>query len=171
MPLKGKLVTSFYTFRNFLIFLVVGVTAYLALLIRRRRKGLAERVETGIDFRPSIGFTRLDGWASLAILLANESESNVWIEEIEIFLTELVATDQICRCDLPKSSENKPNGPTSRHAAIQPCGSYLRSSRQTTAQIFLCAIVQHSISSRERNGLTGPMVPYRLKMTGLRVAP
>jgi len=45
-------------------------------------------------FRPSIGFTRLDGMASLSLLLANGSKRNVWAEEIEIFLSRLSAEEQ-----------------------------------------------------------------------------
>ncbi len=45
-------------------------------------------------FRPSIGFTRLDGMESLSLLLENESKKNIWVEEIEIFLTNLVAEKQ-----------------------------------------------------------------------------
>ena len=45
-------------------------------------------------FRPHIGFTELDGMASLSLLLENGSEEDVWAEEIEIFLSDLVAEQQ-----------------------------------------------------------------------------
>jgi hypothetical protein len=39
-----------------------------------------------VTFRPSIGFTRLDGWAALALLLENRSDVKAWTEEVEIVL-------------------------------------------------------------------------------------
>jgi hypothetical protein len=45
-------------------------------------------------FQPRVGFTRLDGMVSLSLLLANRSETHVWAEEIEIFLSGLSAEEQ-----------------------------------------------------------------------------
>ena len=49
---------------------------------------------TGARLPPRIGFTRLDGMASLSLLLANGSKGYVWAEEIEIFLSGLSAEEQ-----------------------------------------------------------------------------
>ncbi len=73
-----------------LIFILFG---YAALRIWHRKNGPnAEDKNRG--FRPGIGFTRLDGMASVSLLLANESNRHVWAEEIEIFLSGLSAEEQ-----------------------------------------------------------------------------
>jgi hypothetical protein len=75
---------------------LLGFTAalgYTVLLFWRRRNGL-DPTDRSAGFRPSIGFTRLDGMASLSLLLANGSKRNVWTEDIEIFLSSLSAEEQ-----------------------------------------------------------------------------
>ena len=80
--------------------LVFGIVlGYTALYLRRRRNS-SDSTEMGAGFRPRIGFTRLDGMAALSLLLANGSETYVWAEEIEIFLTDLVADDQTAKPSL-----------------------------------------------------------------------
>jgi hypothetical protein len=76
-------------------FLLVLATAlgYSVLRFWRRRNG-ADPADRSAGFRPSIGFTRLDGMVSLSLLLANGSKRNVWAEEIEIFLSALSAEEQ-----------------------------------------------------------------------------
>ena len=59
-----------------------------------RRRNAPDPTDGSAGFRPRIGFTRLDGMASLSLLLANGSERNVWAEEIEIFLSGLSAEEQ-----------------------------------------------------------------------------
>lgn len=66
---------------------------YAALLFWRRRNVPVSR-DGSEGFRPRIGFTRLDGMASLSLLLFNKSAANIWVEEIEIFLTGLAADEQ-----------------------------------------------------------------------------
>jgi len=77
------------------IFLLAFAIAagYAALRIRRRRNGRDPK-DRSDGFRPRIGFTRLDGMASLSLLLANGSKNYVWVEEIEIFLSGLIAEEQ-----------------------------------------------------------------------------
>jgi hypothetical protein len=76
-------------------FLVVFVIAlgYSIVRIWRRRNG-RDAMDGTSGFRPQIGFTRLDGMVSLSLLLENESETYVWAEEIEIFLSGLRAEEQ-----------------------------------------------------------------------------
>lgn len=76
----------------FLVALVVGV-GFAAVATWRQRSAPDPTDRTG-GFRPSIGFTRLDGMASLSLLLANRSRDHVWAEEIEILLSSLAANDQ-----------------------------------------------------------------------------
>ena len=74
---------SLSSFRFFLMFIVISMMIFLAWRTRRNNRN-AWTKERGVDFRPSIGFTRLDGWKSLALLLDNQSGDKVWAEEIEI---------------------------------------------------------------------------------------
>jgi hypothetical protein len=67
--------------------------AYLALRFWRWKK--SEPHAGGVEgFHPQIGYSNLDGMQSLSLLLENESHKNVWVEEIDIFLSELVANNQ-----------------------------------------------------------------------------
>ncbi len=72
---------------------IVFASGYTALRIRRQKK---DRLQNNIHhgFRPRIGFSRLDGMESLSLLLENGFHKHVWAEEIEIFLTDLVANNQ-----------------------------------------------------------------------------
>lgn len=80
-------------FRVLALLIFAGVLAYFALRTWRHRRN-GEAKDSGAGFNPTIGFTRLDGWASLAVLLVNKSNSKIWAEEIEIALSELIANDQ-----------------------------------------------------------------------------
>jgi hypothetical protein len=59
----------------------------------RRKKG-TKQTGGSEGFHPRIGFTRLDGMASLSLLIENRSRTDVWLEEIEIFLSSLTAEQQ-----------------------------------------------------------------------------
>lgn len=75
---------------------LVGAIAsvYALALLWRRRNGRDAATNKIKGFRPRIGFTRLDGMVSLSVLLDNESSEHVWVEEIEIFLSDLKADQQ-----------------------------------------------------------------------------
>ncbi len=77
---------------SFLLVLAI-VLGYIALRVWRQKNG-RDATDKNSGFRPRIGFTRLDGMASVSLLLANESNRNVWAEEIEIFLSGLSAEEQ-----------------------------------------------------------------------------
>lgn len=70
-----------------------AVLGYTIFAIWRRRSG-SEPADEPSGFRPRIGFTRLDGMASVSLLLTNQSASRIWAEEVEIYLSDLVANDQ-----------------------------------------------------------------------------
>jgi hypothetical protein len=74
---------------------VIAVALGYALLLLRRRRISQHAANPKASFRPRIGFTRLDGMASVALLLVNESNAFVWAEEIEIFLADLEANEQV----------------------------------------------------------------------------
>ncbi len=80
------------------IFLLVFAipTGYAALRIWRHRYD-RNPMDRSAGFRPRIGFTSLDGMASLSLLLANGSRNYVWVEEIEIFLSSLSADEQTAK--------------------------------------------------------------------------
>jgi hypothetical protein len=165
-PSKDK-VNSLHIFRVFPMFLVISVPAYFAWRIWRRRRNLATR-DAEIDFRPSIGFTRMDGWASLALLMLNKSDSNVWAEEIEIVLADLIADDQ--------TSEASCHGVQKIHQFIRPFDMLPVSLVETIYKAagepqrkYSCVI---STIVRYRAGEQSfemPMHPYRLRMAGLTV--
>jgi hypothetical protein len=75
-----------------LLAVTIGL-GYAALRLWRHRNR-SEAADKYRGFRPRIGFTRLDGMASLSLLLANDSDRHVWAEEIEIFLSSLTAEEQ-----------------------------------------------------------------------------
>ena len=77
----------------FLTILVVLALGYTALRIWRQKKSSVQN-DKHHGFRPRIGFSRLDGMESLSLLLENGIHQHVWAEEIEIFLTDLVANNQ-----------------------------------------------------------------------------
>jgi hypothetical protein len=82
----------------FLLICVIAV-GYAALRLWRRRNG-ASASDGSDGFRPTIGFSRLDGMESLSLLLENKSRAHVWAEEIEIHLGNLVAENQSCEAPL-----------------------------------------------------------------------
>ena len=79
--------------RVLVVLLLFGALAYFALRLWRDKRG-QRAAGKDIDFRPTIGFTRQDGWKSMALLLENRSADPVWTEEIEIILSDLDASEQ-----------------------------------------------------------------------------
>lgn len=67
---------------------------YSTFLLWRRRSG-TNSTNPCNGFRPKIGFSHLDGMATPALLLTNDSNAFVWVEGIEIFLTDLRADEQV----------------------------------------------------------------------------
>ena len=72
---------------------VLAAIGYGTLRARRQKRRSAE-TDIHYGFRPGIGFTQLDGMASLSLLLENRFRKPIWAEEIEIFLADLVADNQ-----------------------------------------------------------------------------
>jgi hypothetical protein len=97
--------------------------AYSAVRFLRRKNG-ADPMDPAAGFRPRIGFTRLDHMESISLLLENGSKKDVWIEEIEIFLSGLSAEEQTTEASLhevQKVREMVPGGdvsPTSLAQAV-----------------------------------------------------
>lgn len=81
-----------------IIFSTLSLAVLTALgygtLRARRKKKLSAETDIHYGFRPCIGFTRLDGMASLSLLLENHFRNHIWAEEIEISLANLTADNQ-----------------------------------------------------------------------------
>src|SRR5258708_2128852 len=90
---SGDIVHWFTPIPAVILVLLTATLVYGALRIWRGR-ARAEKLHAGVDFRPRIGFSRLDGFNSVAVLLTNKSPARVWTEEIEIVLTDLDANQQ-----------------------------------------------------------------------------
>jgi hypothetical protein len=80
------------------IILLTGSAGVLTYSLPRILRRINDRIPGNRKdaFRASIGFDRLDGMTTLALNLSNESEQFVWVEEIDILLTELQAEQQTC---------------------------------------------------------------------------
>jgi hypothetical protein len=154
-------------FRVFLFLLFIGALAYLALRIWRRGRNRGAK-DTGVDFRPSIGFTRLDGWASLALLLLNKSDSNVWAEDIEIALTNLIANEQTSEASgheiqkIRQTVQPRDMLPISLVEIIYKAAG----EPQRKYSCVMSSIVRYRAGEE---WFEKPMQPYRLKMAGLTV--
>jgi hypothetical protein len=151
-----------------ILILLAGVLANFALRIRRG-KARPGKHRNGVDFRPSIGFARQDGYKSVALLLMNKSRAPVWTEEIEIALTELSADQQTseasCR-EIHKIHQTvSPNDmlPISLVETI-----YLAAGKpQRKYSCVLSSVVRYRVGEK---WFEEPMTAYRLRMTGLTVA-
>ena len=145
----------------------MAALAYFAVRIwRHKSNGSAN--DTGIDFRPSIGFTHMDGWASLALLMVNKSERNVWAEEIEIVLTDLVADDQTYEATYREIQSIRQAVQPQDMLPISLVETIYRAAGkpQTKYSCVMSAIVRFRAGEKwfER-----PLQPYRLKMAGLTI--
>jgi len=76
------------------LLLFVGIASGSGIAYFWRRKKNEDTPENRKQFRPVLGFTRLDGGESLSLLLTNDSSERVWVEEIELFLSGLQADQQ-----------------------------------------------------------------------------
>ena len=81
------------TTRTLLLLIAAGILLFSILNLWRSRFGAGNR-GNGVNFYPNIGFTKLDGFRSVALLLENKSDEPVWTEEVEIALSELRANQQ-----------------------------------------------------------------------------
>ena len=151
-------------------FLLVFAIAlcYVALRIWRE-KNVADPMDKSRGFRPRIGFTRLDGMASLSLLLANGSETRVWAEEIEIFLSGLTAEEQTAE---PSCREIQKIRQTVRSGDLLPislCEVIYKAAGdpQRKYTCVMSSVLRYRIGeeSFEKN-----MENYRLRMLGLTVS-
>jgi hypothetical protein len=141
---------------------------FAALRIWRQRNRL-DAADKYRGFRPRIGFTRLDGMASLSLLLANESDSHVWAEEIEIFLSGLTAEEQTAQ---PSCREIQKIRQTVRSGDMLPislCGVIYKAAGdpQRKYTCVMSSVLRYRIGDElfEKN-----MENFKLRMVGLTVS-
>lgn len=151
----------------FAVLLFVAVLAYFAFRIWLQKRNEAIR-EGGADFRPKIGFTRLDGGASLAVLLDNRSDRKVWAEEIEIVLAHLVANDQTAQASCHEIQ--KIHQTVGRHdmVPVSLVGTIYKAAGnpQRKYSCMLSSVLRYKVDEKmfER-----PLAPHALRMAGLTV--
>ena len=147
--------------------LIIAVLAYFAFRIRLRKKNEAIR-EAGVDFRPQIGFTRLDGGASLAVLLDNRSDRKVWAEEIEIVLTNLVADDQTAEasCREIQKIHQTVGGQDMLPVSLVETIYKAAGNPQRKYSCLMSSILRYKVDEKmfER-----PLAPHTLRMAGLTI--
>jgi hypothetical protein len=154
--------------RDFAVLLLLAGLVYFALRIRRAtaRAGVKARE---VDFCPSIGFTRLDGCQSVALLLENNSDERVWTEEIELALTDLVANDQASEASchgIQKVHQNVRGHDMLPISLVEVI--YETAGRpQRKYSCVLSSVVRYRVGEK---WYEETMKTYRLRMIGLTVA-
>jgi hypothetical protein len=152
------------------IFLLVFAIAlgYAVVRVWRRRNG-RDAMDGKSGFRPQIGFTRLDGMVSLSLLLENESDTYVWVEEIEIFLSGLRAEEQATEPSfrgIQKIRQLVHSGDT---LPISLCETIYKAAGdpQRNHSCVMSSVLRYRIGEEqfEKN-----MENYRLRMIGLTVS-
>jgi hypothetical protein len=144
-----------------------AIPAYFAFRIRLHKKNEAIR-EGGVDFRPKIGFTRLDGGASLAVLLVNRSDRKVWAEEIEIVLINLVANDQRVEASCGEIQKIHQNVGGQDMLPVSLVETIYKAARnpQRKYSCLMSSILRYKVDEKifER-----PLAPHTLRMAGLTI--
>lgn len=155
-------------FRASLLGLLTGIGVYFAWRLRRGKMGLGKR-RSGVDFRPSIGFARQDGFKSIALLLMNKSRANVWTEEIEIALTDLSAEQQTSEAtchEIHKVRQTVTPRDLLPISLVETI--YAAAGRpQRKYSCVLASMVRYRVGE---TWFEEPMPAYRLRMIGLTVA-
>lgn len=153
--------------RIFAGLLVAGVLIYFALRIRRGKRNRIN--DSGIDFRPTIGFALQDGYKSIAVLLFNKSDDPVWTEEIEIVLTELVANQQAAVASCHEIHKIRQAVPARDMLPISLVETIYNAAGRPQLR-YSCVM---SSVVRYRSGeewFEDPIKTFRLKMAGLTVS-
>jgi hypothetical protein len=148
---------------------VAGIAALVYFAVRIwNYKSDGSANYAGVDFRPTIGFTHMDGWASLALLMVNKSEWNVWAEEIEIALTDLIADDQTSEPTYREIQKIRQTVQPRDMLPISLMETIYRAAGkpQTSYSCVMSTVIRYRVGEKwfER-----PLQPYKLKLAGLTV--
>jgi hypothetical protein len=145
--------------------LLAAALGYITLRYWRRRS-VVDPMDRSAGFRPSIGFSRLDGMESLSLLLENKSRKNVWVEEIEIFLSALSAEDQTAAASLHEIHKIRQMVPADDLLPISLAGAIYKAAGdpQRNYSCVLSSLLRFRIGEEpfERK-----MENYRVRMLGL----
>jgi len=158
----------FIDIRVVVVLLLTGGLIYFALRIWHRDRPLG-RKEKDFDFYPEIGFSRLDGWKSVALLLDNKSDEAVWTEEIEIALTGLVANQQAsdATCHEIQKVHQTVRGRDLLPVSLVETIYRAAGKPQRKYSCVMSSIVRYRVGEK---WYEDPMKAYRLRMIGLTVA-
>ena len=118
---------------------------------------------------PKIGFSRLDGWKSVALLLDNKSDAAVWTEEIEIALTGLVANQQAsdATCHEIQKVHQTVRGRDLLPVSLVETIYRAAGKPQRKYSCVMSSIVRYRVGEK---WYEEPMKAYQLRMIGLTVA-
>ncbi len=147
-----------------LVFLVA--LGYAALRVWLRRSNSRDSKNGSDGFRPQVGFTRLDGMESLSLLLANETRTHVWAEEIEITLSDLVAISQTAEPSFREIQKIRQLVPPGETLPISLAGVIYKAAGepQRKHSSVLSSVIRYRIGEKwfEKN-----LDDYRIQMIGL----
>jgi len=131
----------------------------------RGRRG-APGKDQNAGFRPHIGFTKLDGMQSLALLLENNSPRDAWAEEIEIFLSDLRAEEQPAKPTLHQIHKIRQLVPSEDLLPISLCEAIYRAAGdpQLRYSCVLSSVLRYRIGGRQ---FEKKMETYKVEMLGL----
>ncbi len=154
--------------RALILLLPAGAFVYVALRIRRSMSGRGKQ-PSGVDFRPSIGFARQDGFKSIALLLTNKSRTHVWTEEIEIALTDLSADQQTSEATCHEIHKIRQTVTPQDLLPISLVETiYMAAGRpQRKYSCVMSSVVRFRVAEK---WFEEPMPAFRLRMIGLTVA-
>jgi hypothetical protein len=149
---------------TFLLIFAIAL-GYAALRTWRRRNG-SDPTDRSAGFRPRLGFTRLDGMASLSLLLANESKKYVWAEEIEIFLSGLSAEEQTAEPSFHEIQTIHQMVQSGDTVPISLCGVIYKAAGdpQRNYSCVLSSVLRYRIGEER---FEKKMETYKLRMLGL----
>lgn len=152
------------------IFLFAFAIALGYTLVRfwRRRNG-RDAMDGESGFRPQIGFTRLDDMVSLSLLLENESNTYVWVEEIEIYLSGLRAEEQATEPTYRGIQKIRQMVHSGDLLPISLCETIYRAAGnpQRKHTCVMSSVLRYRIAEEQ---FEKKMENYRLRMMGLTVS-
>ena len=142
--------------------------SYSTFLLWRRRSG-ANSINPRNGFRPKIGFSHLDGMATPALLLTNHSSAPVWVEEIEIFLADLTAREQVAEPSCNGTLKVRQTVPAGDLLPISLATCIYKAAGEPQRQYscVLSSIVRYRI---DEEWFDKQLDVYRIRMIGLTAA-
>jgi hypothetical protein len=113
--------------------LLLGITSFL---YRQRRNNVRTLTPIKIKIRPAIRTRQFDGWVSLELEAANQSDSTIWLKEAEFLMRDLDAIVQTAFPDnqnIPKHAGNS----APRSSVAEYCRDTVQSSWNPPGKLFV----------------------------------